>query len=309
MARRKYKIGDKIGSWEILGFHEEKNAYSYIVKCKCGEKSLKTAGRINKTNKCIKCHERTVKEYRPGEKINNWEIIVYNKECDFYICRCKCGKEKKYKCSYFRRNKKRMCTHCASQKTGIIKAQSNIGKIINDWKILEVVFDENILKYYICEHRCGEIKKHSTKSSLRRFSYCNKCVKRKGAPLDKMSKFHKNQAKEKIGKTIGNFKVIGISNVEKGKYIYMICKCLSCKKECKIPNGSIPYRQSCGCIREKNRPRGEENYLTKLTDIDVISMRELFDSGLYKRKEIAEIFGLRYETACNIISKSTWKHI
>lgn len=53
---------------------------------------------------------------------------------------------------------------------------------------------------------------------------------------------------------------------------------------------------------------GEKHFAAKLTDRDVISMRELFANGV-PRHDLAEKFGLSYYTVWDITTRRSWKHI
>jgi HNH endonuclease/NUMOD4 motif-containing protein len=54
--------------------------------------------------------------------------------------------------------------------------------------------------------------------------------------------------------------------------------------------------------------RGEANCAAKLTDQDIVEIRDLRDSGLLQR-EIAARFGVTQSAVSNILAKRTWKHV
>lgn len=55
--------------------------------------------------------------------------------------------------------------------------------------------------------------------------------------------------------------------------------------------------------------RGEMVYGVKLTEKDVIDIREMFNSGKYSRIELSKMFSVTPENIGCIISRRTWKHI
>jgi hypothetical protein len=57
-----------------------------------------------------------------------------------------------------------------------------------------------------------------------------------------------------------------------------------------------------------NAKRGSLNYGAKVTEMDVVKIRQLREQGLML-KEIADIYDLAITTTCNIIHKQTWKHV
>lgn len=57
------------------------------------------------------------------------------------------------------------------------------------------------------------------------------------------------------------------------------------------------------------RPQlGENHGLAKLTNEDVIRIRELYEAG-HTRRDIANTFGVTYENVSAIAQRKTWRHI
>jgi thiamine biosynthesis protein ThiC len=54
---------------------------------------------------------------------------------------------------------------------------------------------------------------------------------------------------------------------------------------------------------------GIDNAMSKLTEEQVLDIRDMWDTGLYRQKEIAEYFGRGLMTIKDIIYKNTWRHI
>jgi DNA-binding MarR family transcriptional regulator len=49
--------------------------------------------------------------------------------------------------------------------------------------------------------------------------------------------------------------------------------------------------------------------LAKLTEVEVILIRELYATGKYKQRELAVKFGVKVPAISRIINKKRWKHI
>ncbi len=56
-------------------------------------------------------------------------------------------------------------------------------------------------------------------------------------------------------------------------------------------------------------PKGEEHHLVKLTDLDVVEIRRLYESGELNQMKLAEKYNVRQPTISRIIHRKRWKHI
>lgn len=54
---------------------------------------------------------------------------------------------------------------------------------------------------------------------------------------------------------------------------------------------------------------GEKCYRAKLTERDVRMIVYMWRTGLFKQKEIADIYSVNYSSICSIVNKRTWKFI
>lgn len=61
--------------------------------------------------------------------------------------------------------------------------------------------------------------------------------------------------------------------------------------------------------RDIYRAKGSKNHMATLTEEDVIKIRELYETGKYRYKDIAEMFNVGYNVVGYIIRKQTWRHI
>ena len=68
---------------------------------------------------------------------------------------------------------------------------------------------------------------------------------------------------------------------------------------------SIPLRDR---TRVVFKPHGSKNGRAKLTESDILLLRQLFNSGM-TRKELAKRFGVSLRTIYRIVNQQTWKHV
>jgi|GEM_PF-4312753 len=249
-----------------------------------------------------------------GQKFFGWTIIEKATKRSSegsiqYLCRCSCGIEKLKTKRAVSCGTSKQCKLCANKIVSLTRLEENkkriIGTNIGLWKVIGHVNENNISKY-ICECPCGKIRKKSL-CMFRKHKGCIKCAPKKNIKPT-LTAYHLEKAKEKLGKAIGSFRILEISHVAKGQVNYK-CKCLFCKKEVTIPAGAIPFRESCGCIRQKNRPRGSLQHFSKLDETDVGAIRSLYESGYYSMTELAKQFSISLTNVSEIINRKSWKHV
>lgn len=54
---------------------------------------------------------------------------------------------------------------------------------------------------------------------------------------------------------------------------------------------------------------GEKNYMSKLTDAQILEIRKIYNEGNYGCRKLAKIFGTTKSNILNIIHRRTWSHI
>jgi len=62
-------------------------------------------------------------------------------------------------------------------------------------------------------------------------------------------------------------------------------------------------------LDRRRQPRGEEIKLAKLTEKDIIKIRELFQEGSMTQQEIADQYGVCQTTISRVILNQTWTHL
>lgn len=55
--------------------------------------------------------------------------------------------------------------------------------------------------------------------------------------------------------------------------------------------------------------RGSSNIMSKLTERDVMEIRDLYASGMFVQKWIAYEYGISQRNVNNIVNNKTWRHV
>ncbi len=250
-----------------------------------------------------------------GKSFYNWNIIEKTNEKNksgsyLYKIKCNCGFETLKTKNNITSGKSRMCITCHNKliSSSLFEKNKlkNIGKKFGKYEIIDRVKEDGKWNY-VAKCQCGKEKRSHRVSDFSRFTGCTICCDKK-IDLEKRRKMYLQKAKKRIGLIVGSFKILDIDFV-KNQLIYMKCKCLFCKKKTSIPNGSISFRESCGCLREKHKARGQNQHASKLTNNDAIAIRDLHKSGCYSLTEISKQFGVSLSCCSSIIHNKTWNHV
>ena len=176
-----------------------------------------------------------------GEKINDWEIIGWEKgkKGVDWICKCKCGKIKKQKVDNVKSGRSKMCKECSSKlrkkkeekKEKILKLKINNHK---DWS------EENTF-YGIYKEYLKECKRRREKKKEEERIRKSKEKEEKNIKKDR----------EEIGKKYGRLTVIEVIRPNKGETKFR-CKC-DCGNEYIGTGKYIKYGNivSCGCLSKE----------------------------------------------------------
>jgi len=119
-------IGDKFGDWEVISEGARaKNHRNWLCKCKCGYEKLYTSSYLGlrKLTCCWQCRKEIRKETDKmlcekyvGKKFGSFIIVKMLDRNEYgsrqWLCRCKCGCERKFLSCYLFGNGKRKATQC-----------------------------------------------------------------------------------------------------------------------------------------------------------------------------------------------------
>lgn len=285
-AKRSYNVGSVVGNFEVVEIKKLNSGLSYVCKCKCGTIVTKDAFQFKKYPLCKKCSNENRAKKHLGKKYGNFEVIGIVEAQSRHRLKAKC-----LTCSNIiiaeksALKIKKWCSNCIS---GLYP-----GRIIDGMTLIKRMGKS----YWQIKCECGKIFKSLLSKYKGRISSCG--CRRKKEKLEK--------AKKKIGIKFKYLKIIRIAGHD-GKHIIFELKCI-CGNRIKRPNGNEFKSWSCGCRWHENSPKGEKCHSSKLNSVEVLSLRELAETGCYNRKELAEMFQISTSTASSIILKKRWKHI
>lgn len=177
-----------------------------------------------------------------GEKINDWEIIGWEKgkKGIEWICRCKCGRIRKQKVDNIKNGRSKMCKVCSSQ----LRRKEKVKK------------ETEKKKMRIDNHK-GWSEENTFYGTYK--EYLEECRRRREekekSEREKREKERIRKIKEKdqseIGKKYGKMTVIEVIRPEKGNTKFK-CKC-ECGREYIGTAKYIKYGNivSCGCLSKE----------------------------------------------------------
>lgn len=177
-----------------------------------------------------------------GENISDWTLI--NPDGDrHWICRCKCGTEKRVDKYSLKNGSSKRCRTCACREMKRSKFAKDLsGKTYGDWTVLSRADGEFDIPYWNCQCKCGYDKIVSG-SSLRKggSKSCRLCsVKKQKRPKGLKS------APDLIGKKFNNWTVIQKEQSRYGKSRWL-CKC-KCGIEKIVTGQSLMNGSSTKCV-------------------------------------------------------------
>ena len=72
---------------------------------------------------------------------------------------------------------------------------------------------------------------------------------------------------------------------------------------------ATPAENNADKLDHGTAPRGSRNVGAKLTESEVIEIREVYATGEFLQREIADEVGVNASVISNIVTRTTWKHI
>ena len=95
-----------------------------------------------------------------------------------------------------------------------------------------------------------------------------------------------------------------------GKSVLHSCDNPSCVNVAHLRIGTQAENRQDAVDRGRMRnARGEAQASAKLTEHAVRWIRSLYDTGDYTLAELGEMFGVRYQTIRQVVSRVTWRHV
>jgi len=230
-------------------------------------------------------------------------------------CKCDCGNTIYPFKSNILAGHTKGCLRCSHSSNYIGKRIGKIEIIDRFWKYDK---EKNRGIYYKIKCDCGNI--FETKSAIAgklKEIRCSKCPVKPKPLMNRYDsicftnyKKHFKSKDRKIGQISGKLKAIkfiGWKNEKSRRYSLYLFKCKCGQKI--IRRGDIVGRVfSCGCLQKENLLRGENNPNSILTDKDVIVIRELIKTGVYKQRQIAKIYNVHESIISQIKLNKIYKN-
>lgn len=299
MPAYKDHSGMKFGDWTVLRRIPDLRPPKYICRCSCGfEKDVFLCNLMRGySTKCFNCAQKNKSENLNGKKFNKLTVIesirIKNHNC--YKVQCDCGIIRILKASKVQKTpapqiigKYISCGKCNLR--NYLKLGIKSGKLTI---IKEIDRDTSLAK---CD--CGNEKIVKMHHLVTNYPSCGCYLK----------SIKIERAKRLEGITYFYLKVVKFIGMGENKRARYQIKC-KCGKQFEQTISYLFQSKSCGCLQKENVLRGSKAFFSKLNEVEVVSMRDLFKSGLYTKKDLAKIYEIRYETVCGIINRDTWKHV
>jgi hypothetical protein len=296
--------GKRFGNWTVLERDlSTKRPVKYFCKCDCEEvfsihsENLKR----NLSKQCRKCVDLSRSKNLIGMRFGFVRVTSVEKHKNIAKAKitCDCGRERFISPGKLKSGIYKSCGLCNlnRKKKKHVNKYFNIGSKFGYLEIIERI-DSKTMKAR-CE--CGNEKKVKIHHLQTKHPSCGCYWKNKRI----------EKAKRLVGIKIGYLKVLSFlgmtGKINKNRANYL----LKCKCGVKFER-SISYlfgSNSCGCLQKEKSPKGSINSNSILKEFEVTSMRELFKSGYYNKRELSKMFNISESTCGNIINKKTWKHI
>jgi len=305
--KSKHLPGEVYGKWTLIERNLSKMRPIYFIcRCQCGlEKSIAVVNLVRGySTQCMDCAAISRSKDEIGKKYNFLTIISIEKVNgkSKALVSCECGNQAHLPITQIKSGQRKSCGKCllgckrysSTKQRGTLKIGNKKGLLT----IIKSIDD----KTAIAKCDCGtemEVKSHHLKTMM---PSCGCYWKQKRI----------ENAKKYIGLKWGYLtikKFIGMlgRDGETRAHYELKCKC-----------GNIIQKEighmfdvfSCGCFQKESVLKGQNNPQSKIKDIEVLAIRELFSSGLYTRHEIAKMMNLQYHHVCQLIKgKNTWTHL
>lgn len=265
----------------------------YLCRCDCGKECVIFTANLKRglSKQCIDCCATSKSSALIGKKFEKLLVLGIEKVNGQAKAKvlCDCGNIK-YLNPYVVRTKSKSCGKCS---LGILDVGYKKGLL----EIIEKIDKSTSLAQ--CE--CGNIKKVKDYHLQTQMPSCGCYIKNKNI----------EKAKKLVGLKIGRLKVkkfIGMFGPEKKTRAKYLLQC-KCGKTVETMISYLYGSLSCGCLQKENVAKGSKNSHAKLNETEVLSIRELFKSGLYSQTELSKIFKTTLTNISLILNNKSWKHI
>lgn len=302
MAKFNDLSGQQFGKWTVLHRDLEKTRpITFICKCECGNiKSINSQNILRGlSSQCMDCQAISKSQDLIGKRFNSLLVLSVEKvngKCSAKV-KCDCGIERYLSPALIKSGTYKSCGQCSLNRTKkkYPYLYGQVEKTYGYLTIIEKISNTEFLAQCVCGKKLNVKTHHLT--TMKPSCGCF------------WKKIHEDNAKKLIGTKFGYLTVIsflGMKGIKKRAHYLLKCKCgVKIEKSISYAFGS----RSCGCLQKESVPKGSKNHNSKLKEYEVSSMRQLFSTGLYSRKELSIMFDLAFANVCYIIKRKSWKHI
>jgi hypothetical protein len=312
VRKNKDYVGQKFGKWTILKRDlTKKRPYKVIARCECGAENSIYIENLKRglSTQCTICQSLSNSSNKSNDLINkkfeHIKVLSLEKHEGKVKAKvkCDCGNIAWLSPFSIRNQTYISCGKCnlgyRENERRRKNAKHYCNKIGEKFGYLTIIsYEENI---FTCKCDCGNEIKAKIYHLTTQYPSCGCYWKNKRI----------ERAKKLIGLTRGRLRIIeflGMKGPPKKTRAHYLLRC-KCGNLIEKEVGQINSVFSCGCLQKDSVLKGEDNPNAILKNIEVASLRELFKSGLYNRKEISGMFDISLQCVCSILKNKIYKDI
>ncbi len=294
--------GLRFGKWTIIERDlMQKRPYKVIAKCDCGTVKSNYLQNLTRglSTQCMTCQALQRSMHMIGNKYNHITVLSIEKVNNAFAAkiRCDCGKVRFLEPSRVLRGVYKSCGYCKFSKGKKCSFIHKIGDKIGLLTILDI--KENSIYSFKCD--CGNLLQARSYILKNKVPSCG-CY---------WENIRIEKAKKYIGLSWGNLKIIkflGMKGDLKKTRAHYLLKC-KCGNTLEKSVGHMLGIRSCGCLHKENILKGNECPNAKTNKTEVATVRELFKTGFYSRKDLSEMTGINYANLCSILKNKSWRNV
>lgn len=297
------------GNWTLLKTVQMRPR-KYLCRCSCGNESEVFLSNLKRgySKNCVICQSLNKNNHLIGKKFHHLTILEFkknDKNKKTVTCLCDCGNKINL---YFGKINKKEEQNIASKYSSCGKCLLNNNRVKNPRD-----------KVFVLDHKIGML-------TIKKIIDKRTAIARCECGNERIVKDH-HLLQVKIPSCGCYWKLKNIENsmkIEGIKYFYLTIKKFmrmgenhravylvqcKCGKKFERSISHLFEAKSCGCLKKDLYAKGIIKYHSKLKPFEVISIRQLYTTNLYTKKDLAPMFNVCYEHICQIIAGKVWKNL
>lgn len=280
--------GQKFGHLTVEQITDQRNSYGrllYQCRCECGNIRLATAANLKRgeITRCKECQGKTRMKDLTGQRFGRLVAIKpvekpsESDTCTTYkwLCVCDCGNVTTVSVNALTTGKTKSCGCLSREKVKRLYVGGTAPCKLNEKEKPRETNTSGRTGVYFDQSKhlwCAEIMFRGEKHFLGRFAFREDAIKAREKAEEKyFEKFLKKQAKKKqpeeqenirlspkvknrVGKTFGGLKVLGLIEKRPKLESRYLCQCVECGKIIERREGTLKRPpKSCGCLSKPTR--------------------------------------------------------